>query len=535
MKMMFQLLKINLINNLSLNKVFNNKKKSKKHKSSNLLGSILLYGFIALLIIFYSLVFSMMFASGGRSDVIITYGAGLGGLLCLIMTLGQSYGILFQSKDFDLLATMPIKKSYIVSSKLLGLVLVNSFYFNIAFIPSAIVFMIFEGFSIYAILALLSGILLGPMLAVSVCSFLSFLLGRLLSGFKYKNLLSAIFSVAFIILVFVFSFSIGSMEEGTNEQEYINSMADMINKSFGNTYFVSVFLNKAFLGEILYLLCFILASVVPFSIFVLFIAKNFVRINSNQNIGYKEKNFKLKKQNDSSLFIGLLKKEAKLFFSTNVYFMNVIVSPILSTACLLVLYFSLKDVEGFDFSNYSNYIPLIACVLLSFIKGMTTSSSSSISMEGRQFWIIKTSPIDPKSVLRVKSMLNVFINLPFILIDFVLLVVLYKVNILYAFISCLSVFFIVCTVSFMGTWLNLCKYLLDWDNPSIVVKSSSTTLFAMLVGFAIDFIFAISALVSFAINLFIPLICLFISIVLAILSYVLVMTDGRRRYNNIEV
>jgi hypothetical protein len=71
---------------------------------------------------------------------------------------------------------MPIKKSYIVSSKLLGLVLVNSFYFNIAFIPSAIVFMIFEGFSIYAILALLSGILLGPMLAVSVCSFLSFLL-----------------------------------------------------------------------------------------------------------------------------------------------------------------------------------------------------------------------------------------------------------------------------------------------------------------------------------------------------------------------
>ena len=124
-----------------------------------------------------------MIGESGEYKTIITLGCGLGGMLCLIMTLGQSYGILFQSKDYEMLASLPIDKKIISTSKLLSLLLVNYAYFNLPFITSIFVYISYVGFELQYVLFAIVGALIGPLLAVCVCSGCAFILGRLLSGF----------------------------------------------------------------------------------------------------------------------------------------------------------------------------------------------------------------------------------------------------------------------------------------------------------------------------------------------------------------
>lgn len=534
MKLLFKLLKIDLINNLSLNTIFSKKKKSEKQKSSKLIGLIIIYSFLALFLVGYTILFCSMFGEIKEYDAMIYWGVGLGGVFCMMMTLGQSYSTLFQSRDYELLATLPINKKTIVTSKLCSLLLVNYIYFNLPFITSVIVYSSFTGFQFYYIVIALLGAILGPLLAVTICSACAFVLGRLLSGFKYKNLLTSIVSMAFIILVFIFSFSVSSMDPALPDEEVFKMAADAIRNTFSKVYFVSTFLSKAFAGELLNVLWFVLVSLVPFTIFALLTAKNYVRINENQSTSYKNKNFKLEKQKQGSQFKALLKKEAKVFFSTSTYFMNVIVSPLLSCVVIIAMSFSFEELlqEG---EGFMDFMPLVFTILLLFVMGMVTSSASSISMEGKQFWLIKCAPISPKIVLLVKSLLNVFICTPFILADIVLLIVFMDMSVIDSIVIGLTLLFANFAYSFTGTWINLINYKLDWDNPAQVVKSGANTLIGMLSSFLMDIILTIPLVISFIIGLYTPILMCICAILLAIAAYFILFTNGIKRYNNIEI
>lgn len=534
MKLLFKLLKIDLINTLSLNTMFSKKKKTAKQKSSKLIGLILIYSFLALFIVGYTVIFGFMFGESKQYDAIIYWGAGLGGIICMMMTLGQSYSTLFQSKDYELLATLPISKKTIVTSKLCSLLLVNYIYFNLPFVTSVIMYSIFTDFQFYYIIIALLGVTLGPLLAVTICSACAFLLGRLLSGFKYKNLLTSIASVAFIILVFVFSFSVSSMDPNMPDEEFFKIAAEAIQNAFSKAYFVSTFLVKGFGGDLLNVLWFVLVSLAPFAFFAYLMAKNYVRINENQATAYKNKNFKLEKQKHGSQFKALLKKEAKVFFSTSTYFMNVIVSPLLTCVMIVAMSFSFEELllEGDEFLDF---MPLVFTILLLFVMGMVTSSSSSISMEGKQFWLIKCAPVSPKTVLLVKSLLNVFICIPFILVDIVLLIVFMDMTVIDSVVIALTLLFANFAYSFIGTWINLINYKLDWDNPAQVVKSGANTLIGMLSSFLMDIILGIPLVISFIIGLYTPILVCIGAILLAVGAYFILFTNGIKRYNAIEI
>lgn len=536
MNILFKLLKINMINTFSLNTLASKKKKSDKTKKSKIIGSIVVYALLAAIIVFYTAFFSIMIAQSGMYNTIIVLGAGLGGMLCLLMTLGQSYGILFQSKDYEMLATLPIKKSKIVASKLLSLTLMSQIYFNVPFITSVVIYCLFTGFQLYFVLPILLGVIFGPFLVVSICSALAFLLGRLLSGFKYKNLLSSIVSVAFIIIVFILSFSISSLETQMPEEELAKFMAEKINAFFSKAYIVSDFLSSAFEGDFLSLLWFLLISIVPFSLFVFVTAKNYVRINENQKSSYKVKNFKLEKQKNNSHFIALIKKEAKLLFSTNTYFMNVITSPLMSSIMLIAIAFTLKEEDLIDgLKEFVVFVPLAIIVIQMLTMGMTTSSSSSISMEGKNFWILKTSPLDGRTILKVKGIFHVILCLPFILINFIVSLIFFDINVIDAIVMQMTVIFGVGAESMISLWLNTINYKLDWDNPAQVVKSSSNTLLTMLCSFVMNIILGIPIGISIIINLTNPILVCLVAAILFVCATLVLFKNGLKRYGQIEV
>ena len=216
--------------------------------------------------------------------------------------------------------------------------------------------------------------------------------------------------------------------------------------------------------------------------------------------------------------------------------MNVIISPLISTIMLVAVYYSFSSTGTVEeLEDMKQIFPLILVILQLFAMGMTTSSASSISMEGKQFWILKCSPISSKTILFVKSLFNVLLCSPFILVNFVLSIVLYKINLIDAFVMQLSVLFAISAHSMLGLWINTVNYKFDWDNPAQIVKSGANTLLAMLTSFAMDIILGIVIAISFMIGLFNPILVCLTTMLLVLIAYFILFKNGLKRYNNIEI
>ena len=145
MKLLFKLLKVDLINSLS----FSQFKTTKKYKGKS--KSPLITSLITMLISFgIYFVYMYLFAQGahqaGDDHLILIIGIGLGGLMTLLMTFGKAHSILFRGKDFEFLTSMPIPTSTIVASKIISLLILNYLYFAMPFLPAVIYYFVFAGF-----------------------------------------------------------------------------------------------------------------------------------------------------------------------------------------------------------------------------------------------------------------------------------------------------------------------------------------------------------------------------------------------------
>lgn len=121
-------------------------------------------------------------------------------------------------------------------------------------------------------------------------------------------------------------------------------------------------------------------------------------------------------------------------------------------------------------------------IMLGTLPAMLPMSACSISMEGKQWWLMQTLPVTEKEVLRSKIWANLLVVFPF-----------YLVSELLAFLAlrpvginavCLLVVPVLYTVygAKMGVAINKKFPIFDWDNETRVVKQSASSLVMLLVG-----------------------------------------------------
>ena len=65
------------------------------------------------------------------------------------------------------------------------------------------------------------------------------------------------------------------------------------------------------------------------------------------------------------------------------------------------------------------FTPLI---ILSFGVGLTCTTGSSISIEGKNLWILKSSPLEVKDIFISKIAVNIILLVPAIIFDTIMLV-----------------------------------------------------------------------------------------------------------------
>lgn len=123
--------------------------------------------------------------------------------------------------------------------------------------------------------------------------------------------------------------------------------------------------------------------------------------------------------------------------------------------------------------------------VLAITFGIMPTTAVSISMEGKNWWLIKSLPISFRMVLDAKILMNLLLAVPFYLVAEILAVMALQPSASELFWLLLVPLVVLLFSSVFGMTVNLCFPVLDWENEISVVKQSAASLLGGLGGFVL--------------------------------------------------
>lgn len=391
----------------------------------------------------------------------------------LINSTMLTFGYIFKSKDYDMLASLPIKNNHIFLSKLVSAVAIQYLFSLFMYIPFIISYFIFSTVTFSAVVISIFGFLFLPFIPVVLGLIFGLLINLITTRMKYKNIVSIILFLVFIVGIMLISFSSQQIIG------YLMTNATNINNALGSIYLPAKLLSTAISNSNwLYLLYYALINIIPLVLITIICAKYFVPLNSYFKKSAKSQNFVLKKE--KKLSNQILRKELKRIFSSPNYFMNSCIGPI------MLVVFALISIFAPSFVNFGNAGILNTVFMMALFILMCSPLSVTISLEGKTFWIYRSMPISPQKVFFNKILSHMIIFYPTVVLSAFLFLA-QGVGVVNFFII-LIVGFVLCLLSaLIGLTIALKKYNFNYTNEIQVVKQSSAVLIMIVIGFAVSF------------------------------------------------
>ncbi|MCL1948855.1 MAG: hypothetical protein FWF59_03900 [Turicibacter sp.] len=179
----------------------------------------------------------------------------------------------------------------------------------------------------------------------------------------------------------------------------------------------------------------------------------------------------------------LFRREAKRYFSTSILLLNTLFSSVILVILTVALLLNresamdIVDIVGAQLGFETLSLPYLG-VVIAALMGLTNITASSISLEGKQFSLLKSFPVPVMTVFWSKMKLNLAINLvslgvclPFI---FWVLPFTGMEMLLTAWLAIGFAFF----PSIFGLLVNLKLPVFDWQSETAVVKQSMSVMVA---------------------------------------------------------
>lgn len=459
-------------------------------------------------------------------------------ILILVMGLHNVRGVLFGFKDYQLLMSMPIKNSAIISAKLCFMYIVDLAATMTLLIPSYILYGWFmdAGVVFYLVNSLLLFVLpLIPLaLALVVGTIITFLTARM----RGQNILEIVLSLAFICLLF--------------------AMNTLSNKEIANVGAVAaqnpiawVYIKASCDLNLYAILGIIGVSIVVVAILFLVLERFYKPLNSALMSKHGKSDYVYKEQKSGTVFGALFKREVRRYFSLPIYVLNTLSGGIIGLIMPFMMFSNgiklqtdgqtiLQALDSMSLATGSFKTIAILFVampiLVASISATMPTTTPSISLEGKTFWILKSAPIGTKSVITSKLLLDYMIFLPFVALSEIVLGVAIKLP-YYAVISFVLIgLFMVLFSGALGLYINICQPVFDWENQSKPIKQSIAAVYTLLINGAATLLligtcFAVYTYVGYLVAMIVVAV---VALILAVISIILLYTRGIKKYNLIS-
>ncbi len=449
--------------------------KDKKTKNRYFALSIV-WALLICMVIFYvgGLVYGL--CTLGLSDIVPAYLAVLLSVFILIFGMFTAGSRIFGQKGYDILAAMPLKSRSIVLSRFLAMYISDLAFAFLIILPGIATYGLCMKPGIAAIPLVISTLFGTLILAIS-------------SRMKRKSLVQTLLMLIFVVGTILLSFGMdGAVSDFTLTQ--LSELAQIIGSIFEKIYLPAMWFNKAVIDyDIISLVLFIVVSLTVMIFTVFITAENFHTIVRRlQNFTAKH-DYKIGEMASRGLLKALYFREAKRYFSSSIYVVNTIIGPVMGAVMSIAL-----CIAGLDTITSSLPIEVDVLSLLPFVFAavfcMMTTTSTSISMEGKQFWIVKSMPVPAKTLFDSKILLNLSLMLPFYVISVAAIAIAVKPNPQqFVWLVIIPASLMVFVVVFRIT-INLKFHSFDWEKEEAVVKQSLPSMLGGFLGMLLGVLFA---------------------------------------------
>ncbi|MEA4932740.1 MAG: hypothetical protein VB071_04010 [Lawsonibacter sp.] len=473
MNKFFELLKVNI--SLAMMQT-NHNRFAKRKKRSLSSGTMLL--FIAVLIMVYmAWIANSLYSSIGQYGLgwlLVAMGLLMVSLFTLVTGIYSVNAVLFESQDLDQLFSYPITPMQILFSKLLALVAENWLIGIVFYLPVLAVYCYnVKPDALFYVYAILSFLCL-PLIPVCLFILFAYFLNIITSGKRAKNTINAIITFG---LIFGTSFGIKNFISGFKTSSV--NFSDLIG-SFKNFYPPLGYLTNGIVHENLGdLLIGLLWNIIPFIVLCVVLSFGYKSLWSRSRVVRKVRRRKLS-FGVNSPFSTLLQKEFYRYFSSVMYVLNSSIGMILMT-----LFTVLAGTGGKKIQLLESYFPadmkiLFVLLIFGFTLTISNTTAPSISLEGKNLWIIKSWPVNEGKILLAKLCVHLTVTVPLLIVNCIIAGFTMKLSIA----NCI-VLFVVCALfavlgGFMGLIFNLYFHRFDFYSDIQVVKNSLSVLLTYL-------------------------------------------------------
>lgn len=389
----------------------------------------------------------------------------------------NTYAALYHAKDNELLLSMPVPPRMILASRLIGVFGMGLMYESIVLIPAIIAWFVNGNPSaLSAINCVLLILVIGVFVLVLTC-ILGWVVALISAKLKNKSFITVILSIAFIGAYYWCSANFNNL------LQRIAANGAKIGATVKGSAYPLYLLGRAAEGHAPSMLIFtaIIAALFIITWFVL--EKTFLRITTMNDSGtkavYREKPVKMR-----GLDAALFRREWKRYASSATYILNSsLASLFMVVGAVAALIFAGKIrayIELIPIFGDFVYVALTAAICL--IAAMNFITAPSISLEGKNIWIVQSMPVPAAKIFDAKQYLHWTLTIPPAVLLCVSMAVALKIDFTIAALMTTVVILFVMFCSAGGLMLNLLRPNLAWTNEVMPIKQSMSTSVALFGG-----------------------------------------------------
>ena len=481
MKQIKTLTKLQLQNLYGLN-VFRYTKDKKKKKTTIGLGVVWVLLIVMIATYIGGATFGYVYL--GMAEIVPAYLIMLASLIILMFAIFKAGSVIFQENAYDILCSLPVSQTAIVVSRFLRMYVENLLLTLLVMVPGIVVYgvMVKPALSFYLIGAVVTVFV--PLIPITIATFFGALVTAISSRMKHKSLVSAALSVGLVIAIMASTGTMSTMEEEFSI-EMLQNMSEIVTQAIGDIYPPAIWLGNAMVkGDILTGLLCVLGGLVAFMVTIALISVKFHEICRGLYGTHAKHNYKMEQLKKNSVLGTLYKREVKRYFASSIYVQNTIVGPVMA----IIFAVAVLGV-GLDTIQQTMEIPIDIAgavpVLLAGIFAVMTTTCTSISMEGKEWWIVKSLPIRTKDLLDSKLLFGLSLYLPFWLVSEILLIIALRPSFMELVWLVLLSLILILFSQVLGLTANLKMPVFDWENEVSVVKQSASAALGGLGGFVV--------------------------------------------------
>ena len=462
-------------------------REKKKRWEPILILCAIVFGF-APLIVMYTLMMTGIFIAGNslanpQPEMVLTLAFLLSQLMILFFGMFYIMGSFYFSQDLETLVPLPLKPYEVMGSKFL-VVMVNEYLTALPLLlPPLLIYGIGMGEGVVYWIKCIFMLLAAPVFPLAIGAVFIMLLMRVVNLRKNKDLLAIIGGFAGLILALGLNFFIQRIPKGSSTEflkNLLESQSGLI-KEIGSKFPPSIWatfgLSDNGLVGFGYFALFMGTAIALFVLLLWLSNLVFYKaLVAGQEVSRKRKAFtnaEISRQynKETSPVLAILIREWKLLLRTPIYVINGLTGAIMGPFIIIIMFFAQGSnpetkqiLDAINNPAYQVYITLGALGIMLFTAGMNLVASTSVSREGKSFWIAKMIPVSPGKQVLAKLLQGYMVSALGVIVTCITAGIFAR----FSLFSILLILFIGLVCSVPLTSLNL---ILDVFNPKLIWNS----------------------------------------------------------------